>query len=166
MNSKIIDRMRPTSPEVDPAWSAAAMAAATGGVQPTRAPSSRRRFAVAGIAALSGLFVAGGVAVAATGGMPFQSDTVRQLPVNPPASPQPEATLTAGDWTKNDVPPDLVEGETDDGEPGFMRAYDLANLPEPDSSGDIVVNVYAKDGRTVIGHFTAAHFNEENEEQR
>ncbi len=82
-------------------------------------------------------------------------------------SPEPDdRELEVGVWQVGESPPDLIEGQTDDGKQGYMYAYDLANPPEPDADGNIILPVFERDGKTRIGSFTAGTAIERNEEAK
>jgi len=76
------------------------------------------------------------------------------------AAPAATGKLSFGTWQQGKPAPDLVEGTTNDGKPGFLRTYDLANLDptkqKVEANGDLLIPVYAEDGRTIIGQWTAA----------
>lgn len=80
------------------------------------------------------------------------------------ASPKPDSDeLRVRVWKVGETPPDLVEGQTDDGKRGFLYAYDLANPPAPDEKGNIVIPVYDRNGKTKVGLFTAGTAHEQDE---
>jgi hypothetical protein len=171
MNKDIIERLRPTESFWDEQWERAAYAEARSGARFVRTSQSRRRKAlIAGF--VTAAVVTGAGAAVATGVVPVNplagptADTEPPRPVVTVESPTPSGVLTNGSLVKGEQAPDLVGGQTDEGKPGFLRSYDLVHAPAPDKNGDIVIPVYATDGRTVIGHFTAGHVKEENEEKQ
>jgi len=74
-----------------------------------------------------------------------------------------------GDYRVGGEKPDLIEGQTDSGKPGYIYLKDIMwDAPKTpadavrlmkervNEQGEIVVPVYEADGVTVIGYFTAA----------
>lgn len=80
----------------------------------------------------------------------------------PTAPPAVGEKLKTGPWEAGKPAPDLVPGQTDDGKPGFIRVYDMANMnPEQqrtrrvdENTVEIILPVYAEDGHTQIGKLT------------
>jgi hypothetical protein len=81
---------------------------------------------------------------------------------------------TIGEYKAGGPRPDLIPAVTSDGDPGYIYLNDLLwdepKNPEEaielmkekiNDTGDIVVSVYAADGKTKIGEFIAAHVSEE-----
>lgn len=135
-----------------------------------------RSTAVVGGALALGLALSGGL-VAYASDTPASSPSASEKAAAaldksiPRPTERPAATekLDIGPWQPNKPAPDLVPGQTDDGKPGFLLTYDLANAnPDEqetrrvdDKTIEIVLPVYAEDGVTKIGDFTAGTITEE-----
>lgn len=100
--------------------------------------STRRAGALLVGALALGLAVGGGVLAVTQGAAPSQSSS--EAP--------PRETQQPG--------PELIPARTDDGKPGFIRVDEMNRAnPRAQNSSKVVLNVYAEDGRTKVGQYTA-----------
>jgi len=171
MNTELVNELKPSPFEPDPYWSRETMVSILRDSKSERVTDRGRKWR-SGAAILGLTVVVGGGAAAFAGavvvGYP-STDTQTHSSTAPPSppvsvsSPLPEATLTPGAIQPGSPAPDLVEGFTNDGRPGYIRTYDLANLKAPAGvkSGALKVKVYEADGQTVIGEWTASTFKQE-----
>jgi len=136
--------------------------------------AGRRSATVAAGALLVGSVVGGGLVaqVSPSPHAPATSDkaagAIDESIQRPTERPKDRSIIASGPWQAGQAAPDLIPAQTDDGQPGFLLTFDVAHADAEnqmtrrvnEKTVAILLPVYAEDGVTQIGEFTAGTISE------